>query len=109
MILQCYGPILGCLHHVYQDIKLSFFLNSKRIYFSHRNAIILKINSKRIFSYRSAITLKVNSKRIYFSHRSVITLKINECIKLNEEYQKSFQKTKKKLKESHNEKQFEFR
>lgn len=34
--------------------------------------------------------------------------RLNECIQLNEEYQKQFQRTKEKLRENPNERQFEF-
>lgn len=41
-------------------------------------------------------------------HRPVLLQRLNECIQLNEEYQKQFQRTKEKLRENPNERQFEF-
>ena len=41
--------------------------------------------------------------------REVLSGRLNECIRLNAEYQKCFHRTKQKLRESPNERQFEFR
>ena len=41
--------------------------------------------------------------------REMISKRLAECIVLNQEYQKCFHKTKNKLKENPNERQFEFR
>ena len=44
-----------------------------------------------------------------FSCRATILERLAECRKLNEEYQRQFQKTKERLKANPNERQFEFR
>ena len=44
---------------------------------------------------------------LYF--RETLLKRLQECINLNQEYQSCFQKTKEKLKENPNERQFEFR
>jgi dynein heavy chain len=44
-----------------------------------------------------------------YTCREVVLKRLNECTQLNEEYQKQFQRTKERLKENPNEKQFEFR
>lgn len=41
--------------------------------------------------------------------REVLSGRLNECIRLNEEYQRCFHRTKQKLRENPNERQFEFR
>ena len=46
---------------------------------------------------------------LYFCFREVLSGRLNECIRLNEEYQRSFHRTKQKLRENPNERQFEFR
>ena len=47
---------------------------------------------------------------VYLSfHRATILERLAECMKLNEEYQRQFQKTKERLKANPNERQFEFR
>ncbi|XP_047128865.1 dynein axonemal heavy chain 5 isoform X1 [Hydra vulgaris] len=69
-------------------------------------SLFVKITNQMITSCKSYI--RQDSLALWTNPWNIITSKISECIKLNEEYQKSFQKTKMKLRESHNEKQFEF-
>ena len=45
---------------------------------------------------------------LFLFYRPVLLQRLNECIQLNEEYQKQFQRTKEKLRENPNERQFEF-
>lgn len=45
---------------------------------------------------------------IWTQPQSLVLKKLEDCIKLNEEYQRCFHKTKKKLEEMPDERQFEF-
>ena len=74
---------------------------------------------KRFWMYNFSRELYVNENILYkikdypinlsFTFREVISKRLAECVVLNQEYQKCFHKTKNKLKENPNERQFEFR
>ena len=44
-----------------------------------------------------------------FGFRAVLMKRLDECIALNKEYQRCFQRTKERLHKTPNERQFEFR
>ena len=52
---------------------------------------------------------KSTKTTFYSIFREVLSGRLNECIRLNEEYQRCFHRTKQKLRENPSERQFEFR
>lgn len=68
----------------------------------------LCINDVQITVGINKSCLHLIDMNFYCYHRPVLLQRLNECIQLNEEYQKQFQRTKEKLRENPNERQFEF-
>jgi len=69
-------------------------------------SLFVKITNQMITTCKSYINR--GASKLWDIERVVLSDRLHECIKLNEEYQICFHKTKNKLKESPNERQFEF-
>ncbi|XP_077977872.1 dynein axonemal heavy chain 5-like isoform X2 [Glandiceps talaboti] len=69
-------------------------------------SLFVKVTNQMITTCKAYILDGVS--KIWEHERPELLKRLNECIFLNEEYQKHFQKTKEKLKENPNERQFEF-
>ena len=68
---------------------------------------IFKVTNQMITACKSYIT-EHNTKSIWDEEQEQLIKKCKDCLKLNDEYQKCFQKTKKKIEQNPDEKQFEF-
>merc|ERR1712062_703604 len=69
-------------------------------------SLFVKVTNQMITTCKAYIYHDVT--KIWEHPREVLLQRLNECVELNMEYQKQFQKTKEKLRETPNERQFEF-
>ena len=70
-------------------------------------ALFVKVTNQMITACRAHIT-QSGYYKIWDQDRAVVQGRIADCLRLNEEYQRSFQRTKEKLKEHPDEKPFDF-
>ncbi|EDV21817.1 uncharacterized protein TRIADDRAFT_59929 [Trichoplax adhaerens] len=70
-------------------------------------SLFVKVTNQMITACRAYITNN-GSAKIWDQERPDLIEKLNACIRLNEEYQRSFQRAKQRLEEIPNERQFEF-
>lgn len=68
---------------------------------------MLQVTNQMITACKSYIT-EHHTKTIWEQEQAQLINKCKNCLRLNDEYQKCFQKTKKKIEQNPDEKQFEF-
>ncbi|XP_066028864.1 dynein axonemal heavy chain 5 isoform X2 [Pocillopora verrucosa] len=69
-------------------------------------SLFVKVTNQMITTCKAYINRDV--MKIWEHPREVLSGRLNECIRLNEEYQRCFHRTKQKLRENPSERQFEF-
>ena len=69
--------------------------------------IFLQITNQMITACKSYISCQ-KTETVWTQNQADVVRKLNDCIKLNEEYQRCFHKTKEKLEKMPNERPFEF-
>ena len=72
-----------------------------------KNVSPLQITNQMITACKSYISNQ-GTETIWMQNQDDVVRKLNDCIRLNEEYQRSFHKTKEKLEKMPNERPFEF-
>lgn len=70
-------------------------------------SLFVKITNQMITACKSYISCQ-KTETVWTQNQADVVRKLNDCIKLNEEYQRCFHKTKEKLEKMPNERPFEF-
>ncbi|KAK3576985.1 hypothetical protein CHS0354_005992 [Potamilus streckersoni] len=109
-----FGPLVKCtpasmIEHIPSLMNAIRMIYSISQYYNtseRMTSLFVKVTNQMITTCKAYILQGVS--KIWEHKRPVILQRINECTQLNEEYQKQFQKTKERLRENPNERQFEF-
>ncbi|KAJ8315371.1 LOW QUALITY PROTEIN: hypothetical protein KUTeg_007521 [Tegillarca granosa] len=109
-----FGPLVKCtpasmVEHIPSLMNAIRMIYSISQYYNtseRMTSLFVKVTNQMITTCKSYIKRDVS--KIWELERPVLLQRINECIQLNEEYQKQFQRTKEKLRENPSERQFEF-
>ncbi|XP_076466904.1 dynein axonemal heavy chain 5-like [Babylonia areolata] len=109
-----FGPLVKCtpasmVEHIPSLMNAIRMIYSISQYYNtseRMTSLFVKVTNQMITTCKAYITQGVS--KIWELPRVTILERLSECRKLNEEYQRQFQKTKERLKENPNERQFEF-
>lgn len=109
-----FGPLVKCtpatmVEHIPSLMNAIRMIYSISQYYNtseRMTSLFVKVTNQMITTCKAYIMHDVS--KIWEIPRPVLLQRLNECIQLNEEYQKQFQRTKEKLRENPNERQFEF-
>ncbi|XP_053396215.1 dynein axonemal heavy chain 5-like isoform X3 [Mercenaria mercenaria] len=109
-----FGPLVKCqpasmIEHIPSLMNAIRMIYSISQYYNtseRMTSLFVKVTNQMITTCKHYIMHDVS--KIWDHKREVVLKRLNECTQLNEEYQKQFQRTKERLKENPNEKQFEF-
>ncbi|XP_052807224.1 dynein axonemal heavy chain 5-like isoform X2 [Mya arenaria] len=109
-----FGPLVKCtpasmIEHIPSLMNAIRMIYSISQYYNtseRMTSLFVKVTNQMITTCKHYIMHDVT--KIWEHKRPVVLQRLNECTQLNEEYQKQFQRTKEKLKQNPNEKQFEF-
>jgi len=109
-----FGPLVKCtpatmIEHIPSLMNAIRMIYSISQYYNtseRMTSLFVKVTNQMITTSKAYIYQDVS--KIWEHKREELLKRLDECINLNIEYQKQFQKTKEKLRETPNERQFEF-
>ncbi|XP_070190341.1 dynein axonemal heavy chain 5-like isoform X2 [Littorina saxatilis] len=109
-----FGPLVKCtpasmIEHIPSLMNAIRMIYSISQYYNtseRMTSLFVKVTNQMITTCKAYIMQGVS--KIWELPRSELRSRLAECVKLNEAYQRQFQKTKERLKENPNERQFEF-
>ncbi|XP_048577391.1 dynein axonemal heavy chain 5 isoform X1 [Nematostella vectensis] len=109
-----FGPLIKCsptemIEYVPSLMNAIRMIHSISQYYNtseRMTSLFVKVTNQMITTCKAYINRGV--VKIWEHPREVLSGRLNECIKLNDEYQRCFHKTKQKLRENPKERQFEF-
>ncbi|XP_071801151.1 dynein axonemal heavy chain 5-like isoform X2 [Asterias amurensis] len=109
-----FGPLVKCdpcvmVEHVPSLMNAIRMIHSISRYYNtseRMTSLFVKVTNQMITTCKAYINR--DASKIWELERSDLLKRLNDCIYLNDEYQKCFHKTKERLKETPEERQFEF-
>ena len=112
MITTCKAYINRDVMKIWEHSRYTCALDTLITYYNYTTVYYLPVKGNILWSvwmHSSCVFCRLPSIHLIPVFREVLSGRLNECIRLNEEYQRCFHRTKQKLRENPNERQFEFR